>query len=1169
MLHSIPIKSGKDNDKNSPSLLLAFLYNVSRHKSKIIKDLKLENKPTIITVQNFTTESGAFYANLDLSFQVFGQALHTAPIVLVNHALTGNSQVIGENGWWNELIGKNKTIDTNKYTILAFNVPGNGYDNFIIEKYLDFSTRDIARLFIEGIKYHKIKQLFAIIGGSVGGGIAWEMVALEPKLTQNFIPIASDWKSTDWLIANCYLQEKILNNSSKPLEDARIHAMLCYRTPESFKEKFQRTSTDSLDSFQVESWLNHHGEKLQKRFQLSAYKMMNQLLKTIDITRNRASFEKIISEVDADIYIIGINSDLFFTANENRETYHEIKKFKNNVFYSEIDSQHGHDAFLMEYDQLSDLLDVVFKNKKDKMKVLKFGGKSLANGEGINKVLDIIIDKKSKGENIAVVVSARGNATDELEDILTIAAKNGNYKPLLESFKAYQQDIYSTVDLSDEFKVLDKLFEGVSLIGDYSNKIKDQILAQGELLSAKLLTAILISKGLDARFTDTRELIKTDSNFGDALPLEQLSKKNVIQYFKQNNNTVNIITGFIGSNTANDTTTLGRNGSNYTASLIANYIDAKELQNYTHVDGIYTANPDLVPDAKKIDFLSFNEANEIANFGATILHAKTIIPLLEKNIPLRILNTFNHENQGTLITSNSNKEGIKTLSVLENVSLVNLEGRGLLGKTGVDARIFRVMGDNDISVSIISQGSSERGIGLVVAANKATKAMIELEKEFENDFYSKDVNKISVTDDVSVISIIGQDLSTFHKPYTALIKNKIVPILFNNTVTGKNVSLVVKKSQLHKALNVIHGEIFGVSKKINIAIFGHGLVGGTLINQILESAATIEKRKDIKLNVFAIANSKKVLLNKNGVTPNWRNEIQNNGVLYTIDDVIAYANENHLENLIAVDNTASATFVDNYIPLAESSFDLISSNKVANTLSYDFYTKLRKVLADNQKSYLYETNVGAGLPLIDTIKLLHLSGENITKIKGVFSGTLSYLFNNFSAKDVPFSQVLQEAIDNGYTEPDPREDLCGNDVGRKLLILARELDLQNEFEEIKIQNLIPEHLRAGEKADFLNRLSELDPIYANIKENQNPNHVLRYIGELSGDLQQEKGVLEVKLVSVPNDTALGGLKGSDSFFEIYTESYGDRPIVIQGAGAGSAVTARGVFGDILRLSEKG
>ena len=320
----------------------------------------MENKPTSTILQNFTTENGAFYANINLSFQVFGPALHTAPIVLVNHALTGNSQVVGDKGWWNDLIGTHKTVDTNKYTILAFNVPGNGFDDFVIENYSDFTTRDIARIFIEGIDFLEIKKLYAIIGGSVGGGIAWEMVALKPKITQHLIPIASDWKSTDWLIANCFLQEQILKNSSKPIEDARIHAMLCYRTPESFAAKFQRTTDAELAMFNVESWLNHHGRKLQKRFQISSYKMMNQLLKTIDITRNSDSFEEITSKIEADIHIIGINSDLFFTANENKATFEELKKYKNNVSYQEIISIHGHDAFLIEYKQLDKLLQDIF-----------------------------------------------------------------------------------------------------------------------------------------------------------------------------------------------------------------------------------------------------------------------------------------------------------------------------------------------------------------------------------------------------------------------------------------------------------------------------------------------------------------------------------------------------------------------------------------------------------------------------------------------------------------------------------------------------------------------------------------------------------------------------------------------------------------------------------------
>ncbi|WP_248907529.1 alpha/beta fold hydrolase [Flavobacterium sp. K5-23] len=320
----------------------------------------MENKPNLITLQNFTTESGVFYATLNLSYQVFGPALNSAPIVLVNHALTGNSQVIGKNGWWNDLIGDHKTIDTTKYSLLAFNVPGNGFDQTSIYNYLDFTARDIAKAFLQGIQLLQINQLYAIIGGSVGGGIAWEMIALEPKSTQHLIPIATDWKSTDWLIANCYLQEQILNNSSRPIEDARIHAMLCYRSPESFKEKFQRSSNEELAVFNVESWLQHHGEKLQKRFQLSSYKMMNQLLKTIDVTRNSDSFEIMASKIEATIHIIGINSDLFFTAKENKATYQELKKHNVNVFYKEIDSMHGHDAFLIEYEQLNNLLADIF-----------------------------------------------------------------------------------------------------------------------------------------------------------------------------------------------------------------------------------------------------------------------------------------------------------------------------------------------------------------------------------------------------------------------------------------------------------------------------------------------------------------------------------------------------------------------------------------------------------------------------------------------------------------------------------------------------------------------------------------------------------------------------------------------------------------------------------------
>ncbi len=1123
-----------------------------------------------IHIPGFTTYNGST-CDIQLSYQQFGRPLHEAPVVLVNHALTGNSNVAGPTGWWSELIGDGKCIDTERYTVLCFNIPGNGYDGFVIDNYKDFIARDIARIFLLGLEHLEVKSLYAIIGGSLGGGLAWEMAALNPELTEHLIPVASDWKSTDWLIANCQIQEQFLVNSKQPVHDARMHAMLCYRTPESFKQRFKRSTNEELQLFNVESWLIHHGKKLQERFQLSAYKLTNQLLKTIDITRQGEESFKTLQESDTNIHIIGVDSDLFFSASENRDTYRQLARAKGNVTYGEIRSVHGHDAFLMEFDQMEHLLSPIFKpeDRESRWKILKFGGKSLSNGNGIGRVLDLIEQKATEGERIAVVLSAREKATDQLETLLQLAAYGEDYTEHLKAFKEYQQNGHKEVDLSVELGELSRLLEGVALLGDYSARIKDQVLAQGELISVKMISALLNNRGVDAVVLDSRKLIKTDDTFGNAKLIERLSRESTETVFSSlSKSTIPLVTGFIASTEAGETTTLGRNGSNYTAALIANFLDAEELQNYTHVDGIYTANPDLVPDARKIKQLSYEEANELANFGTSVLHAKTIIPLLEKNIPLRILNTFNDDNEGTRICSDSEAEGIKAISVIDDEALIVLEGRGLLGKVGVDARIFGALSQYGINVSIISQGSSERGIGLVVKADQADLAKKALTRAFEDDFQSRDINAVNIFRDVAIISIVGIELGTFHKPFNALIKNQIQPLLFNNSVTGNNVGLVVRRSDLHKALNVIHGQIFGINKKINIAIFGHGQVGGALIDQLLESVESIERRKGIHLNIFALANSRKVLLRESGINGDWETQLEENGERYSIEDVVGYAQKHHLENLIAVDNTASVAFVEHYTQLLQNGFDIVSSNKIANTLSFDFYTKLRQELKDNQKSYLYETNVGAGLPLIDTIKLLHLSGENITGITGVFSGSLSYIFNTLSETDLPFSEIVAKAKSLGYTEPDPREDLSGNDVGRKLLVLARELDLQNEFDEIRIENLIPEDMRELSLEEFTLALPKLDAVFQKLKEQLKPGYVLRYVGELKGDLQKNKGQLEVKLISIPKNSTLGQVKGSDSLIEIFMESYGTQPLVIQGAGAGASVTARGVFGDILRIAEK-
>ncbi|MCU7614138.1 homoserine dehydrogenase [Chryseobacterium sp. GMJ5] len=510
------------------------------------------------------------------------------------------------------------------------------------------------------------------------------------------------------------------------------------------------------------------------------------------------------------------------------------------------------------------------------------------------------------------------------------------------------------------------------------------------------------------------------------------------------------------------------------------------------------------------------------------------------------------------------KNNAKEIRFLKNRSIIKFEGKDFLGEIGIDGRIFKALTLARISVGVISQQAIENGLSILVHENDSEKAVNCLIDEFEAERKSGKVSQIYSINNVSVIGFVTED---FNKVLAELARNNVFPLLLNQNLSEKRVNIVVTSSQDEKAKNIIESEISKKPKTVHLAIIGHGNVGKALINQVLQSSEEIRQRKKIDLKVVAVANSRKIAFNKQGFDHHWNDEVLTAEIPSDVQELIKFSKENQLENLIIVDNTASKDFVHNYHTLAENGFDLVSSNKIFNTLPIEEYRQLRYTLNKNNRRYLYETNVGAGLPLIDTIKLLHLSGENITRIKGVFSGTLSYVFNNFSLREDTFSTIITEALEKGYTEPDPREDLSGNDVARKLLILARELDLINEFNDIHIQNLVPQNLISVSKQEFQSRLGELDQEYQKIKENQKPGHVLRYVGDLHGDLQKERGELDVKLISVPATSALGQLKGSDSFFEIYTESYGEHPIVIMGAGAGAQVTARGVFGDILRVSE--
>jgi aspartate kinase len=800
------------------------------------------------------------------------------------------------------------------------------------------------------------------------------------------------------------------------------------------------------------------------------------------------------------------------------------------------------------------------------MNILKFGGKSLGNGEGLEKSLHIIASHYKNGPTL-LVASARGTATDQLELILDKAAKGKNYLSGVNSFFKEQIVPVPSIDLSDERNELEQLLLGVSLVGEYSPKIKAHVLAFGELIAVKTLAYIFNAQGIKAKAIDARFLIETQLEEDENQVNWSATKQKVTNYFaKHNYKTLPIVTGFISADSKGNTTNLGRNGSNYTATILANLLDAKEVFNYTNVNGVYSANPTYVRSAKVIPELTYREANELANFGTNVLHAKTIVPLIEKEIPFRILNSFDASKPGTVVNAigKGQGKGIKAVSVIENVALVSIEGSGLLGKVGIDARIFTALSLAQISVRNISQASSERGVGFIIDKTESSKAKNVLLKEFKKEIANNDISNIDINEEVAVISIIGRHNYALEKAIEGLRKNSIWLYLINNTINGEHISLVISNKYLKKAVNVVHNQVFGAIKKLNVVALGKGTVGKAFINQVLESKEQIRIRKNVDIRIVAVADSKHILFNPIGIKNDWEIKLKKSKQSNDIEALLELLESNHLENLVIIDNTASEEIVHFYPTFAKKGLDIIASNKIANTIDLEYYKELRSILKHKSKQFLYETNVGAGLPLLDTLKQLHHSGDQIKKIRGIFSGSLSYIFNKFSTVDVPFSTILKEAIEKGFTEPDPRIDLSGKDVARKLLILARELDYEKELTDVSIESLIPKSFSdKWTVKEFLSHEKELDAYYGDIKKSLTADEVLRYVGELDAE-----GNLEVKLVKASKQSPLGNLSGADSIFEIFTETYGVRPMVIQGAGAGAAVTARGVYSDLLRIGNK-
>ena len=806
------------------------------------------------------------------------------------------------------------------------------------------------------------------------------------------------------------------------------------------------------------------------------------------------------------------------------------------------------------------------------MKILKFGGKSLDNGSGILTVLDIIIDNYRAGEAPVVVVSARGKSTDALLALAEQACAGESYEAALQAFWEHQcQD--TTLRFEAERVQLERLLSGISLLGECSPRTADELVSYGEVLSSQYVAQALKDRGYEAVAIDSGDFLVTDAHYGSASVFTEASRERCRTLFAGlPAGVIPIVTGFIARDEAGRRTTLGRNGSNYSAALLANFLEASLMENYTHVDGIYTANPSVVAEARKIDELSYADAAELSQFGAEILHIKTIEPLQERGIPLRVLNTFSYgeESNGTLVTAHPRDKVVRALASLSGKTLIHFEGRNMLGRSGIDARIFRSFEAAEVSVSLIAQGSTERGTAIVVDEEEADRAVEALVQEFHHDLETGHVTKIYAEKGLAVVAIIGLNLLEFDRPYRALVRNRILPILLSNSVPENTLCLLVRDDEeREKALKVIHGELFERPKRIHLAVIGHGTVGGAFIGQIIQQRELLIAQKNIDLRIFAIADSRHLLLSPSGAEADWATELERapfSGDL--AEAIISYGQRQALENVILVDNTSSPVIASHYARYAAEGFDIVSSNKKANIAPYADYSYLRDTLQRHRRSYRYETNVGAGLPLIDNLKLLHLSGERITRIHGLFSGSLSYIFNRLTEEpERSLRSIVEESARLGLTEPDPREDLSGEDVARKVLILVRELDVPAELSDVRWENPVPEALRSLSLEDFWARFGELEASIEALRATAKPDEVLRYVGDIVWDDVRQEATLSAGLRLVSRTSPLGRVSGADSCFEIYTESYGSQPIVIQGAGAGAAVTARGVFGDVLRLAE--
>ncbi len=812
------------------------------------------------------------------------------------------------------------------------------------------------------------------------------------------------------------------------------------------------------------------------------------------------------------------------------------------------------------------------------MKVLKFGGSSVASAENIKKVAQIVRSAAADGKCV-VVLSAIQGTTDMLIAAGQMAAfgdesfletigeiKDRHTETMHGLFPAsVPQSLNEFVETASN--ELESICEGVLRVRELSERTLDRILSFGELVSSKIVSEYLTHNGSENDWFDSRQIIRTDQNYGFAAVNFEETNRRINDHIYGSIHSLFILPGFIASGPDGATTTLGRGGSDYTAAIIAAALDAESLEIWTDVSGMMTADPRFVRNVRQIPRINYREAMELSHFGAKVIYPPTIQPVMAKGIPLWIKNTFSSDDRGTLIEAESGESDgiIRGITSIDSIAVLSLEGSGMVGIPGFSKRLFDALSRSSINVILITQSSSEHSICVAIEDKHAAAAKLTVDREFENEIKIGKIEPLGVETGFSILAVVGDNMKSHTgvsgRMFATLGQNGINIHAIAQGSSERNISTIIGSTDVRKAVNVLHEEFFSDGKKqINIFIAGVGTVGSRLIGQIAQQYSHISDDMRLNLRVVGIANSKKALLSEDGIeladAATRLAEAEASSIAEFTDSIINL----NLRNSVFVDITASEAVVETYPKLLRKSISVIACNKVAASSEYEKYLNFKDLAREYNANFFFETNVGAGLPVINTLNDLLRSGDKVNRIEAVLSGTLNFVFNNYDGTR-KFAEVVRQAQDEGYTEPDPRLDLSGTDVARKILILAREAGNVLEMDDIENIGFLPEACFAGSVADFYAEMERQDEHFKELYDDAHSRGLsLKYIATFAD------GKASVGLQSIGPDHNFANLSGKDNAVLFYTNRYSEQPLVIKGAGAGADVTAAGVFADIIRAA---